>query len=133
MVDPAANGAAARAADIVKTFGVGATVVHALNGVTLELERGAFTAIMGPSGSGKSTLMHCMAGLDNVTNGHTFIDEVDLTTLDDEALTLLRRQRVGFIFQAFNLVPTLNARENIVLPLSIAGRKPDDAWLGEVV
>ena len=130
---PAAADGAASASDLVKVYGQGDTAVRALDGITLEFPRGQFTAVMGPSGSGKSTLMHCMAGLDRVTAGRVAIDGVDLGTLNDKQLTRLRRDKVGFIFQAFNLVPTLTAAENIVLPLSIAARKPDEAWHGSVV
>src|SRR5690242_7864293 len=115
---------AARAAGVTKVYGKGQAEVHALDGVTLDLYAGEFTAIMGPSGSGKSTLMHCLAALDTVTAGSVYIGETDLSTLNDKALTTLRRDRVGFVFQAYNLVPTLTAQENILLPLSIAGRKP---------
>ena len=124
---------AARAVDVTKIYGKGQAEVHALDGVTLDLRAGEFTAIMGPSGSGKSTLMHCLAALDTVTSGSVFIGDTDLSTLNDRALTTLRRDRVGFVFQAFNLVPTLTARENILLPLSIAGRKPDPAWWQTVI
>ena len=130
---PAATDAAARAVDVVKIYGSGATEVRALDGVTLDLGRGQYTAIMGPSGSGKSTLMHCMAGLDTVTSGHVFIGDTDLSTLKEKQLTLLRRDKVGFVFQMFNLVPTLTALENITLPLDLAGHRPDRAWLDEVV
>jgi putative ABC transport system ATP-binding protein len=125
--------AAARAVDLVKVYGSGHTEVRALDGVTVNFQAGRFTAIMGPSGSGKSTLMHCVAGLDSVTSGQVLIDGTDLTQLDDKALTRVRREQVGFIFQAFNLVPTLNAIENITLPLDLAGREYDDAWIGSVV
>ncbi len=128
-----ASATAVRALDLVKVYGEGETAVTALDGVSLELARGGFTAIMGPSGSGKSTLMHCLAGLDSVTTGQVFIGDTDLTTLDDNRLTRLRRDQVGFVFQSFNLLPTLNARENITLPMDIAGRKPDQAWLDEVI
>ena len=124
---------AARTIDLRKTYGKGDAAVVALDGVDLEIERGRFTAIMGPSGSGKSTLMHCLAGLDSVTSGQVFIGDVDVTGLSDKDLTLLRRDRVGFVFQAFNLVPTLSAQENILLPLAIAGRKPDEQWFDLVV
>ncbi|MBM6545328.1 ABC transporter ATP-binding protein [Janibacter sp. YIM B02568] len=124
---------AARTIDLRKTYGKGDAAVVALDGVDLEIERGRFTAIMGPSGSGKSTLMHCLAGLDSVTSGQVFIGDVDVTGLSDKDLTLLRRDRVGFVFQAFNLVPTLSAQENILLPLAIAGRKPDPEWFDLVV
>jgi putative ABC transport system ATP-binding protein len=116
-----------------KRYGSGDTAVTALDAVTVDLAAQQFTAIMGPSGSGKSTLMHCVAGLDSLTSGRVFVGDTDLSTLDDRHLTLLRREKVGFIFQAFNLIPTLSARENIVLPLSLAGRKPDKRWLDHVV
>ncbi|HET9443654.1 MAG TPA: ABC transporter ATP-binding protein [Acidimicrobiales bacterium] len=125
--------AAARTQDAAKRYGSGPTEVRALDGVTVAFERGRFTAIMGPSGSGKSTLLHCIAGLDTLTEGSAYIGEEDLSTLDDHHLTLLRRDRVGFIFQAYNLVPTLTARENITLPLTLAGRKGDPAWIDKVV
>jgi putative ABC transport system ATP-binding protein len=124
---------AARAVDAAKVFGSGVTAVRALDGVTVEFPTGRYTAIMGPSGSGKSTLMHCVAGLDTLTSGKVFIGEVDLSTLSDKDLTLLRRDRVGFVFQTFNLVPTLTALENMTLPLALAGRKPDKEWLDTVV
>ena len=124
---------AARTLDATKIYGRGDTAVAALNGVTIEIPTGRYTAIMGPSGSGKSTLMHCMAGLDSLTSGQVFLGDQDLGDLTEDELTLLRRDRIGFVFQAFNLVPTLNARENIVLPLSLAGRKPDGGWLDQVV
>ncbi|HEY5684678.1 MAG TPA: ABC transporter ATP-binding protein [Acidimicrobiia bacterium] len=124
---------AARAIGAVKIYGSGPTAVRALDGVDAEFERGRFTAIMGPSGSGKSTLLHCLAGLDHLTSGTVMLGDVDLGTLDDRDLTVLRRERMGFVFQAFNLIPTLDALENIVLPLSIAGRAPDSAWLDSVV
>jgi len=127
------NWAAARAVDAVKIYGEGETAVRALDGVTVEFERGRFTAIMGPSGSGKSTLLHCLAGLDTVSEGKVFIGDVDLTSLDEKRLTQLRRDRVGFVFQAYNLVPTLTAAENITLPMDIAGRDPDAAWIDTVV
>ena len=123
---------AARAEDVVKEYGEGDTRVRSLDNVSIEFHRVQFTAIMGPSGSGKSTLMHCMAGLDTVTTGHTFIGQTDLSTLKDKELTILRRDRLGFVFQSFNLVPTLTARENITLPMDIAGREVDPAWLEEV-
>ena len=126
-------GAAARAIDAVKIYGEGSTAVRALDGITLDIPGGEFTAIMGASGSGKSTLLHCLAGLDNLTTGRVFIGETDLASLDDAALTRVRRDRVGFIFQAYNLIPTLTAAENIALPLSIANRKPDDTWFKAVV
>jgi putative ABC transport system ATP-binding protein len=125
--------AAARTENAVKIYGRGETAVHALDGVTVEFAEGMYNAIMGPSGSGKSTLMHCMAGLDTLTSGRTYIGDQDLGTLDERALTALRRDRIGFVFQAFNLVPTLNAEENILLPMSLAGRKPDRSWFDHVV
>ncbi len=130
---PSAPAAAARAVGLTKVYGRGETEVVALAGVTVELVRGEFTAIMGPSGSGKSTLMHCMAGLDAPSGGHVFVGDVELSELDDRELTRLRRDRLGFVFQAFNLVPTLTARENITLPLDIAGRRPDQEWFDTVI
>ncbi|MEN3314003.1 MAG: putative transport system ATP-binding protein [Acidimicrobiaceae bacterium] len=130
---PPARAAAASAVELVKLYGAGDTAVRALDNVSISFESGRFSAIMGPSGSGKSTLMHCLAGLDTATSGHVYIGDVDITTLDDNRLTLLRRDRVGFIFQSFNLIPTLTAYENITLPLAIAGRKPDKEWLDTVV
>jgi putative ABC transport system ATP-binding protein len=127
------RGAAARASDVWKVYGSGETQVTALRGVSAEFERGRFTAIMGPSGSGKSTLMHCLAGLDSVTRGRIEIGDTTVTGLGDAGLTRLRREQVGFIFQQFNLLPTLSARENILLPMSIAGRRPDPAWFDTVV
>ena len=126
-------GAAARAEGLRKVYGSGNTQVVALDGVTVEMPRGRFTAVMGPSGSGKSTLMHCLAGLDEATAGKVFVGDVEVTGLDDKKLTRLRRDRVGFIFQAFNLLPTLSAIENITLPMDIAGRKPDKQWLDTVI
>ncbi|MGQ0670978.1 MAG: ABC transporter ATP-binding protein [Actinomycetota bacterium] len=125
--------AAARALGLTKIYGSGDAAVTALDDVSIEFGSGAFTAIMGPSGSGKSTLLHCMAGLDTPTTGEVFIGDVELTTLSEKELTLLRRDKVGFVFQAFNLIPTLSAAENITLPLDIAGRKPDRAWFDNVV
>nr|WP_305094458.1 ABC transporter ATP-binding protein [Prescottella sp. R16] len=124
---------AARAVDLTKVYGTGDTRVHALAGVSAEFARGEFTAIMGPSGSGKSTLMHCLAGLDAASSGSVLIGDTDLTTLSDKQMTQLRRDRIGFVFQAFNLVPTLTALENITLPLDIAGRKADQQWLDTVI
>ena len=127
------RGAAARASDVWKVYGDGETQVTALRGVSAEFGRGEYTAIMGPSGSGKSTLMHCLAGLDSVTRGRIEIGDTTVTGLGDAGLTRLRREQVGFIFQQFNLLPTLSARENILLPMDIAGRKPDPAWFDTVV
>ncbi|MFI6700158.1 ABC transporter ATP-binding protein [Streptomyces sp. NPDC050509] len=124
---------AARARQVVKAYGSGDTRVVALDHVDVDIARGEFTAIMGPSGSGKSTLMHCLAGLDTVSSGEIHLAETEITTLKDKQLTRLRRDRVGFIFQAFNLLPTLNALENITLPMDIAGRRADSAWLQQVV
>lgn len=124
---------AARAIELTKVYGSGDTQVRALDGVSAEFAKGEFTAIMGPSGSGKSTLMHCLAGLDSASSGAVRIGDTDLTTLSDKQMTRLRRDRIGFVFQAFNLVPTLTALENITLPLDIAGRSPDQDWLDTVV
>ncbi len=125
--------AAASALHATKVYGAGATAVRALDDVTVELAAGRFTAVMGPSGSGKSTLLHCLAGLDHLTSGQVFLGGTDLGSLSDKELSLLRRDRVGFVFQAFNLVPVLTAGENIVLPLTLAGRRPDRQWLDEVI
>jgi putative ABC transport system ATP-binding protein len=124
---------AARVVGLTKVHGRGDTSVTALDGVTLDIERGEFTAIMGPSGSGKSTLMHCAAGLDSVTSGEVHLGDVDITRLGDKALTTLRRDRIGFVFQSFNLIPTLSAEENILLPLAIAGRRPEPGWYDLVI
>jgi putative ABC transport system ATP-binding protein len=124
---------AAHATALTKVYGSGDTQVTALDAVDVAIETGRYTAIMGPSGSGKSTLMHCLAGLDNVTSGQVWIGDVELSALSDKKLTALRRDAVGFVFQAFNLVPTLSALENITLPLDIAGRKPDQEWLDTVI
>ncbi len=125
--------AAARAVDLRKVYGSGDAEVVALDEVSVDFAAGAFTAIMGPSGSGKSTLLHCMAGLDPPTSGKVFIGDVDLTSLSEKRLTLLRREKVGFVFQAYNLVPTLTASENITLPMDIAGSKADQANLAGVI
>jgi putative ABC transport system ATP-binding protein len=127
------TGIAARAEELTKVYGKGETAVKALDAVSVEFPAGRYTAIMGPSGSGKSTLLHCMAGLDRVTSGRVLIGDVDLTMLDEKRLTQLRRDRIGFVFQAFNLVPTLTAKENITLPLDIAGRDADAEWFDTVV
>jgi putative ABC transport system ATP-binding protein len=124
---------AARMTDGVKIYGKGDAQVVALDGVTKHFGAGEFTAIMGPSGSGKSTMLHTLAGLDDLTSGTVHIGDTELGTLSDRDLTILRRQKVGFIFQAFNLIPTLTAQENIDLPLSIAGKHPDSDWFGQVV
>jgi putative ABC transport system ATP-binding protein len=125
--------AAARTDDLRKVYGTGDASVEALRGITLDFAAGGFTAIMGASGSGKSTLLHCLAGLDTPTAGHVFIGDVDITQLSERQLTQLRRDKIGFVFQAYNLIPTLTARENITLPLDIAGRDVDQAWFDEVV
>jgi putative ABC transport system ATP-binding protein len=123
----------ARSLDLTKTYGSGQAAVRALNNVNVAFERGRFTAVMGPSGSGKSTLLHCMAGLDRPTSGQAFIGEQDIGQLDDTGITRLRRDRIGFIFQSFNLVPTLTAAENITLPLDLAGTKVDREWFDDIV
>ena len=127
------SGVAARVVDLTKVYGSGAAEVRALDGVTLDIGAGEFTAVMGPSGSGKSTLMHCCAALDVPTSGEVFIGDTEIGSLSDKKLTHLRRERIGFVFQSFNLVPTLTAKENILLPLSIAGRKPDAEWYDAVI
>lgn len=133
MSAPTSMGFAARAEGAVKIFGSHETQVRALDGVTVDFQKGQFTSIMGPSGSGKSTLMHCLAGLDTLSGGSTFIGDVRLQSLSEKQLTLLRRDNIGFIFQAFNLLPTLNARENITLPQNLAGKNPNASWMEEVV
>jgi putative ABC transport system ATP-binding protein len=125
--------AAASTIDAVKVYGHGENEVRALDGVTVQFAKGIFNAIMGPSGSGKSTLMHCVAGLDTLTSGEVYIGTTNLSSLTERQLTQLRRDKVGFIFQAYNLIPTLNALENITLPMDLAGHKPDQAWLDGVV
>ncbi|MGI8983383.1 MAG: ABC transporter ATP-binding protein [Acidimicrobiales bacterium] len=125
--------AAARAVDITKVYGQGDAEVRALDGITVDFATGHFSAIMGPSGSGKSTLMHCMAGLDTITSGQVHVGAVELSSLNDKELTRLRRDQIGFIFQSYNLVPTLTAAENITLPMDIAGRKPDEAWVNRLI
>jgi putative ABC transport system ATP-binding protein len=134
-VPPSATGpdAIVEATDVHRRYGEGEAAVDALAGVTVSFPAGRFTAIMGPSGSGKSTLMHILAGLDRPTSGGVRLDGVELTELDDKSLTNLRRDRIGFIFQTFNLLPVLSAEENILLPLSIAGRKPDPEWLATLI
>ena len=124
---------AAHTVDATKVYGRAETEVRALDGIAVDFAASRFTAIMGPSGSGKSTLLHCIAGLDTLTSGHAFIGDEDLSTLDDRQLTLLRRDRIGFVFQAYNLVPTLTALENVVLPLRLAGRKGDQEWISTVI
>lgn len=120
---------ASRSVDVVKVYGQGSTSVRALDGIDAEFEHAEFTAIMGPSGSGKSTLLHCLAGLDEVTSGKIFLGDIDVTTLDEKRRTQVRRDKIGFIFQSFNLVPSLTAEENITLPMDLARRKPDLDWL----
>ncbi|KAB2973155.1 ABC transporter ATP-binding protein [Streptomyces sp. SS1-1] len=128
-----ATAVAARATDLSKIYGQGETQVVALDRVSVEFRQAEFTAIMGPSGSGKSTLMHCVAGLDTFSSGSVRIGDTELGSLKDKQLTQLRRDKIGFIFQAFNLLPTLTALENITLPMDIAGRKPDKEWLDRVI
>ena len=130
---PSPETPAARSVDLRKTYGTGQATVRALDGVSVSFQRGRFTAVMGPSGSGKSTLMHCMAGLDRPTSGQAFVGDLDISALDDHGLTQLRRDRIGFVFQSFNLVPTLTAGENITLPVDLAGRKVDQEWLTYLV
>jgi len=125
--------AAARTESASKVYGSGQNSVRALDDVTVSFGAGRFTAIMGPSGSGKSTLMHCVAGLDSLSSGRVFVGEVELNRLSDRQLTVLRRTQLGFVFQAFNLIPTLNAEENITLPMTLAGKKPDRAWVDSVI
>src|SRR3954469_14216425 len=129
--DPAVPAAPGR--HLPKTYGAGQALVRALDDVSLDLAAGEFTAVMGPSGSGKSTLMHCCAALDTPTSGSVFVGDTDLSGLKDKELTRLRRDEIGFVFQSFNLVPTLTAEENILLPLSIAGRRPDRDWYRTVI
>src|SRR5215472_14426649 len=124
---------AARTEDAVKVYGQGQTQVRALDGVSVTFAAGRYTAVMGPSGSGKSTLLHCVAGLDSLTSGRAFIGDADLSTLSDQRLTILRRDHVGFVFQAYNLVPTISAAQNITLPLLLAGHKGDKAWIDKVI
>jgi putative ABC transport system ATP-binding protein len=126
-------GAAAQTINATKIYGQGDTSVHALDGITVSFEHQRFTAIMGPSGSGKSTLMHCVAGLDNLTGGQVFIGDTELGTLSEKQLTILRRDTVGFVFQAYNLVPTLTAKENITLPMDLASREPDWDFVNSVI
>jgi putative ABC transport system ATP-binding protein len=135
ITDPrtVATRVAARTVGVTKLYGTGEYAVAALGGVTVDMREGEFTAVMGPSGSGKSTLLHVLAGLDRPTAGEVYVGDTDLTLLKDKALTLLRRDRIGFIFQSFNLLPTMSAAENIVLPMKIAGRRPDDAWVAAIV
>jgi putative ABC transport system ATP-binding protein len=131
--DPRSASPAAHAVELSKSYGTGDAVVRALDDVSIAFERGRFTAVMGPSGSGKSTLMHCMAGLDVPTSGRAFVGDQEIGRLDDADLTELRRDRIGFVFQSFNLVPTLSAAENITLPLDLAGVKVDQAWFDHLM
>jgi putative ABC transport system ATP-binding protein len=133
VTDGGQAGPAAHSVDLRKTYGAGQAAVHALAGVSVTFERGRFTAVMGASGSGKSTLMQCMAGLDRPTSGQSFVGGLDIGNLDDAGLTQLRRDRIGFVFQYFNLIPTLTAAENITLPAALAGRKVDQEWLDYLV
>jgi putative ABC transport system ATP-binding protein len=130
---PGSAAVAARVLDLTKVYGTGDAEVRALDGVTLDILAGEFTAVMGPSGSGKSTLMHCCAALDTPTSGQVLVADTEIGGLDDKRLTRLRRERIGFVFQSFNLIPTLTAEENILLPLSIAGRRPDKDWYDTVL
>jgi putative ABC transport system ATP-binding protein len=132
-VSPPTTNIAARAVGAMKIYGAGETEVRALDGVNVEFERGAYTAIMGPSGSGKSTLLHCIAGLDTLTSGQVFLGDIDLSSLSEKRLTQVRRDKIGFIFQTYNLIPTLNAMENITLPMALAGRHGDKEWIDRIV
>jgi putative ABC transport system ATP-binding protein len=133
LTQPMNAGIAARAVDASKVYGAGEAEVRALDHISVDFARSQYTAIMGPSGSGKSTLLHCLAGLDRVTAGKVFLGDLDITTLHEKELTRVRRDRLGFIFQTFNLIPTLTAFENITLPMALAGRDPDQAWLDSVI
>jgi putative ABC transport system ATP-binding protein len=130
---PPTKTVAARAIGASKIYGKGDTEVRALDSIDVEFGRAQYTAIMGPSGSGKSTLLHCIAGLDRLTSGQVFLGDVDISALSEKQLTQVRRDKIGFVFQAYNLIPTLNALENITLPSALAGKKPDDAWLNQVI
>jgi putative ABC transport system ATP-binding protein len=130
---PAAGTVAVRAEEVTKIYGTGDTAVRALNNVSVEFAAAHYTAIMGPSGSGKSTLLHCLAGLDRVTAGRVVIGDIDITASSEKQLTIVRRDKIGFVFQSYNLIPTLNAIENITLPLSLAGRKSNKRWLDRVI
>jgi len=132
-ISPPATSIAARAVGASKVYGSGEAEVRALDGISVEFERGRLTAIMGPSGSGKSTLLHCLAGLDRLTAGDIYLGDVLISSMGEKQLTVIRRDKLGFIFQSYNLIPTLDALENMTLPMSLAGRKPDSAWLDTVV
>jgi putative ABC transport system ATP-binding protein len=125
--------AIARAINVYKVYGSGEAEVRALDGISVEFATAQFTAIMGPSGSGKSTLLHCLAGLDRVSSGQIFLGDIEISASNEKQLTLIRRDRIGFVFQAYNLIPTLNAEENITLPMALAGKKPDPAWFKQIV
>jgi putative ABC transport system ATP-binding protein len=129
----AATTLAARAEEVTKIYGVGEAAVRALNNITVDFAAARYTAIMGPSGSGKSTLLHCLAGLDRVTAGRVLLGDIDITAVSEKELTIVRRDKIGFVFQSYNLIPTLNAIENITLPLALAGRKPEKQWLDRVI
>ncbi|KFI48706.1 ABC transporter ATP-binding protein [Bifidobacterium biavatii] len=133
LVTPTINPTAIEAIDLVKDYGQGDTAVHALRGVNVRFEQGRFTAIMGPSGSGKSTLMHTLAGLDSATSGRIVFDGADITKMNDNQLTLLRRHKIGFIFQSFNLLPMFSAEQNILMPLTLANERPDRRWFDQLV
>ena len=130
---PTSTAIAARAVDASKIYGTGDTQVRALDGISVDFARNHFTAIMGPSGSGKSTLLHCLAGLDRLTSGQIFLGDIEISAASEKQLTLIRRDHVGFIFQSYNLIPTLNAVENMTLPMSLAGTRPDREWLDKIV
>jgi putative ABC transport system ATP-binding protein len=125
--------AIARAINVYKVYGSGEAEVRALDGINVEFGTAQFTAIMGPSGSGKSTLLHCLAGLDRVSSGQIFLGDIEISACNEKQLTLIRRDRIGFVFQAYNLIPTLNAEENITLPMALAGKKPDPEWFKQIV
>jgi putative ABC transport system ATP-binding protein len=133
QTQPVAGTVAARAEHVTKVYGSGEAAVRALDDITVEFEAARYTAIMGPSGSGKSTLLHCLAGLDRVTAGQVMLGNIDITKISEKQLTVVRRDRIGFVFQSYNLIPTLSAIENITLPLALAGRKPDKPWLDRVI
>jgi putative ABC transport system ATP-binding protein len=130
---PAAGTIAARAEEVTKVYGSGEAAVRALDSITVAFEAARYTAIMGPSGSGKSTLLHCLAGLDRVTAGRVVLGAIDITKVSEKQLTVVRRDKIGFVFQSYNLIPTLNAIENITLPLALAGKRPDKPWLDRVI